>query len=181
MKIFITGGAKNGKSGLAQQLALKLAGDGPHYYVATMIPSDGEDRDRIARHLKDREGMGFETIECGRNIDTCLQNADCSGTFLLDSVTALMLNELFPDPTDCRMDPEAPDRCRLQLESFLRRTENAVIVSDFIYSDGGRYDDVTRTYRQGLAGLDRMLAQNCDTVIEVCAGNWIVHKGRLPQ
>lgn len=179
MTIFITGGVKTGKSSLAQDLALALAKGSTHYYVATMIPSDEEDHDRIRRHLADRDGLGFETLECGRNILSCLDNADKTGTFLLDSVTALLLNELFPDPTSCDMDTEAPKRCAAELEKFTAQVTNAVIVSDFIYSDAMRYDEVTRIYRQGLALIDRTLAQVCDTVIEVSAGNIMVHKGDL--
>lgn len=180
MKIFITGGAKNGKSGLAQDLALTLARGRKHYYVATMIPSDREDRDRIAHHILDRAGMGFETVECGRNIDACLAGKDLSGTFLLDSVTALMLNELFPDPKSCRMDENAPERCEKQLEMFLDQITDGVFVSDYIYSDAIRYDHVTKAYRQGLARLDRMLARRCDTVVEMVCGRPVVHKGALP-
>ena len=181
MKIFITGGAKNGKSSLAQELALKLADGGTRYYVATMIPSDQEDLDRIARHIADRAGLGFTTIECGRNIDQCLTKADPGGTFLVDSVTALLLNELFPDPSSCDMDLEAPERCAGQLTEFVKGVKNAVLVSDYIYSDACRYDEVTENYRRGLAGLDRLLARLCDTVIEVSAGSLIVHKGEMPK
>ena len=98
MKVLISGGAKNGKSSYAQDLAVALSKGGTHYYVATMIPADDEDRERIRLHLLDREGMGFETVECGRDILKCLELADPSGTFLLDSATALLLNALFPDP-----------------------------------------------------------------------------------
>ena len=63
MIVFITGGAKNGKSSYAQELAVRLAAGGKHYYIATMIPVDEEDRERIRRHIADREGMGFETVE----------------------------------------------------------------------------------------------------------------------
>ena len=35
-------------------------------YWATMEPVDGEDRARIARHLDERAGWGFSTVECGR-------------------------------------------------------------------------------------------------------------------
>lgn len=45
MIVFITGGAKNGKSSYAQDLAVKLASGGKHYYLATMIPCDEEDND----------------------------------------------------------------------------------------------------------------------------------------
>ena len=65
MIVLITGGAKNGKSSLAQNLAVKLAEGGKRYYIATMIPSDQEDRERIRRHIADRDGMGFETVEQG--------------------------------------------------------------------------------------------------------------------
>ena len=54
MIAFVSGGAKNGKSGFAQDLAVKLAGGGKRYYVATMIPVDEEDRARIRRHVADR-------------------------------------------------------------------------------------------------------------------------------
>ena len=59
MTIFISGGAKNGKSTLAQDLTVALSKGGKHYYVATMISSGAEDDDRIRRHIADREGMGF--------------------------------------------------------------------------------------------------------------------------
>ena len=45
----------------------------PLYYLATMIPVDDEDRARIKRHLKEREGWGFETIEQGQDICQCLE------------------------------------------------------------------------------------------------------------
>ena len=95
MTVFISGGAKNGKSSLAQDLAVLLSKGGALYYVATMIPADSEDEDRIRRHIADRDGMGFETVECGRDILSCLTKADKNGTFLLDSATALLMNELF--------------------------------------------------------------------------------------
>lgn len=181
MIVFITGGAKNGKSSLAQNLAVQLARGGRHYYIATMIPSDQEDRDRIRRHIEDRDGMGFETIEQGRDVVKVLTKADSSGSFLLDSVTALLLNELFPDPTSCEMDESAADRCQKGLEVLCDKAANIVFVSDYIYSDAARYDAVTETYRRGLAQLDRYLASRADTVIEVSAGNLIFHKGELPK
>ena len=181
MIVFITGGAKNGKSSLAQNLAVKLAGGGKRYYIATMIPSDQEDRDRIRRHIADRDGMGFETVEQGRDIAKVLTKADPNGSFLLDSVTALLLNELFPDPTSCEMDQDAADRCEKGLGTLCDRASNLVLVSDYIYSDAARYDEVTENYRRGLAKLDRYLASRADTVIEVSAGNLIFHKGEIPK
>ena len=110
MTALIVGGSKSGKSSLAQQLAVELAGDGKLYYLATMVPRDGEDLARIARHLEDRAGMGFETVEQGKNLPGCLSRADRSGTFLLDSVTALLTNEFFPPELDYAPDYAAGQR-----------------------------------------------------------------------
>ena len=180
MIIFISGGAKNGKTTLGQDLAVKLAAGGPHYYVATMIPADDEDRERIRRHIEDRDGLGFDTIEVGRGILSSLEKADTAGTFLLDSVTALLLNELFPDPLSCDMDMDAATKCADDIVAFARSVENAVIISDYIFLDAARYDEITETYRKCLADIDRKIAAVSDTVIEVSAGNYYLHKGGWP-
>ena len=171
MIVFITGGAKNGKSSYAQELAVRLAAGGKHYYIATMIPVDEEDRERIRRHIADREGMGFETVEQGTHILGCLDKCQPDATFLLDSTTALLMNELFLPP-DWQLDETA---------GFAQAVKNIVIVSDYIYSDAQRYDNVTEAYRRGLASMDRKLAAISDVVLEMSGGNLIVHKGVLPE
>jgi len=175
MHSFISGGCKNGKSWYAQRIA-QAAGK-PLYYVATMISTGDEDDLRIARHIADRDGWGFETIECGRNILSCLDNADPEGSFLLDSVTALLSNEMFAPEG---FDANAAQRVADELEAFVHRTRNSVIVSDYIYGDAAIYDEWTENYRRGLAYIDRRLAACCDNVLEVSAGNVICYKGVAP-
>ena len=178
MTIFLSGGAKNGKSTLAQHLTRVLAKGGPMYYVATMIPHDAEDDARIARHLQEREGWGFSTLECGKDITKSIIDKNINGSFLFDSVTALLANEMFPG-----IDPDltAPQRVKADLLALADHAENVVFVSDFIYSDAAHYDDLTQAYRKGLADADRALAVRCDCVAELCGGNITVHKGVLPQ
>lgn len=179
MTYFISGGAKNGKSTLAQDLALALASGGKHYYVATMISSGHEDDERIRRHIADRAGMGFETVECFKNILDCLSSADPNGTFLVDSVTALMQNALFPVEKNYEMDLDAAKRCADELTEFAGAVKNAVFVSDYIYSDAEDFSQSTQAYRRCLAQADRRLASVCDTVIEVCAGQYVCYKGGI--
>ena len=177
MNYFISGGCKNGKSYYAQKVAQNMARElnVPLYYLATMIPVDDEDRARIRRHLDERDGWGFETIEQGLNICDCLSGktalgnpVDPNGVFLLDSVTALLMNEMFK--LDGTVDLEAADRLASELLEFASKTGNTVFVSDYIYSDATIYEELTEKYRQGLAMLDRTLAKECDQVIEVAYG-----------
>ena len=150
MTCFISGGAKNGKSSLAQNLAVALSEGGKHHFVATMISSGAEDDDRIRRHIADREGMGFETVECFTNVLSVLDTADPEGTFLVDSATALLQNAMFPVEKNYQLDLAA-----------------------------AQYSETTEMYRKCLAGIDRRLAAVCDTVIEAAGGNFIIHKGDL--
>ena len=172
MSTYISGGCKNGKSLYAQRAA--KAGGRPLYDIATMIPCDEEDLARIRRHRDERAGWGFETLERGRDILRLLDDADPRGSFLLDSVTALLSNEMFT-PGGVRMD--APERVADALAAFVRRAPNTVLVSDYIYSDAILYDPWTEAYRRGLARVDRALAVACDNVLEVVHGLVIVHKG----
>jgi len=179
MTCFISGGAKNGKSTLAQDIAVALAGGGRLYYVATMISTGSEDDDRIRRHIADRDGMGFKTVECFHNILDCLQTADKNGVFLVDSVTALIQNSLFPVEKNYEMDLSAVDRCADELVEFAKTVRHAIFVSDYIYSDAERYSESTEMYRKCLADIDRRLVAVCDTVVEVSAGQLMIHKGDL--
>ena len=176
MTYFISGGAKCGKSSIAQEIAVRMAEGGRLYYVATMIPSGKEDDERIRRHLADREGMGFETVECFRNI---VSIAEERGTFLVDNITSLMQNALFPPETGYEMDIQSAQRCIEELMTFAQSVRHAVFVSDYIYSDAERYSESTQAYRKCLANADRKLAKCCDMVIEVTAGIPIIHKGAL--
>ena len=183
MNIFISGGCKNGKSHHAQELARNMSREKslPLYYLATMIPCDDEDRARIRRHLSEREGWGFETIEQGRDICRALDGYTLSGekvspkgVFLLDSVTALLSNEMFPPGGEVSSD--AGDRLAAEVSEFARRTGNTIFVSDYIYSDARIFDSYTENYRRALAHIDRTLAALCDQVIEVSFGFKYMYK-----
>lgn len=177
MTVFISGGVKNGKSYHAQQIAKKLSGDGPLYYLATMISHDKEDEERINRHIKDRDGMGFQTIECPRDIKSCLEKANTDGVFLLDSSTALLSNEMFLD--DGSVNLSAAEKIAGELCDLAEKVGGLVVVSDTIYSDAVRYDELTEEYRRGLAHIDKALARCFGTVLEICGGTVFCHKGAL--
>ena len=181
MKTLISGGAKNGKSFFAQKKAKELAEElnVPLYYVATMIPHDEEDHARIQRHLEERAGWGFTTIERPRNLAGLFEDKN-PGVFLVDSVTAILANEMFPPERDFDFDQEATFRVVEDFKAFSEKAENIVFVSDYIYGAAPEVSsadgDYTVEYMKGLAYVDRKLAAECDEVIEISAGIPIIHK-----
>ena len=181
MRIFISGGCKNGKSYYAQHLSMaqrmaKKRKRNAFYYVATMKPVDEEDDRRILRHRREREGWGFTTIEQPFDIEKILDKCDHEGTFLLDSLTALLANEMFL--TEGGFNEQAGRKITGGLLRITNNVRDIIIVSDYIYSDAILYDPLTEQYRKSLAKIDHAAAENCDVVLEAAHTNIVVHKGR---
>lgn len=212
MKILISGGAKNGKSMYAQKIAkaMSVEYDVPLYYVATMEPTDEEDENRIKRHVQDRAGWGFTTIEEPHklvnvfserdkgfmaesdNADNLYNtdNADNAnyldikcmgkppvnpkGVFLVDSLTALLGNNMFGKNGSMNLD--CFDDVRDDIYRFSMTASNIVMVSDAIGCDGMKFDKVTEAYRMTLARLEREIASYYDRVTEVSVGQIIEWK-----
>jgi len=178
MRVFISGGCKNGKSTYAQHLAQKQGQGRPLYYIATMAAVDNEDEERILRHQNERDGWGFVTVEQPRNIEEILEKCDTHGSFLLDSLTALLSNEMFQAG---KIDMTAHERIAQGLKQILQKIDNIVIVSDYIYSDAFLYDELTEGYRKALATLDRLAAQQCDIVLEAAYTSIVqISDGKTP-
>ena len=177
MMVFISGGCKNGKSTFAQNVAKKYCQNGKLYYIATMIPHDEEDEARVRRHLAERDGWGFETVEQGTDIHLARDRLDRHSSVLMDSVTALLSNEMFkPGGVYC---PDVKEKVAEELLAVCDWVDHIVLVSDFIYSDAEIYDEYSENYRRSLAYVDRRLAGRADAVVEVCSRNLIFHKGAV--
>ena len=179
MNIFISGGCKNGKSFYAQHYAQHLAKKqkiGGLYYIATMKPVDEEDKERIVRHRSERNGLGFKTIEQYTDIEKILDKCEYNSSFLLDSLTALLANEMFP--ADGSVNEHAAEKISGGLLKVMDNTNNIVIVSDYIYGDGRLYDPLTEKYRKALAEIDYGAAKKSDIVLEIVFTNVIIHKGK---
>ena len=91
--IFITGGARSGKSAFAEQLAQGFGA--PLCYLATARALDGEMGERILQHRK-RRGEAWLTIEEPLLPDRELSRIDGkAGAVLVDCVTLWLTNLLF--------------------------------------------------------------------------------------
>lgn len=174
MKILLIGGSKSGKSRFAQEL-VRASGQ-PMIYWATMQPTDSEDDARIAAHLLDREGWGFTTLECGRSLQSAFDRVPEGSAVLLDSVTALLANEMFAEG----IDAQAGTRTAQSLLALSRRVSTLVCVCDELWREEAAYGEGTLLFRRQLAGVCRALAAEFDVVCEVTAGILHVWKGELP-
>ena len=176
MRILLIGGGKGGKGATAQRLCRRLAEGGPMYYWATMTPRDSEDHQRIRRHIADREGWGFETIEQSTCLTDALPRVDPGGAVLLDSVTAALSEAMFGRS----FDPLAAEKVTAELLAVSRWSAHFVCTCDDIWRGGEDYAGWTEIYVRGLASVCRRLAAEFDVVCDMAAGVPRVWKGAWP-
>lgn len=179
MRILLIGGGKSGKSTFAQKLAAALSGDCPRYYWATMTPRDEEDRARIRRHVADRDGMCFQTVERSFRLPEALPLLERRGTVLFDSVTACLSEQMFP-PGELP-DGDAGTRALEELLTVSRFPAHFICVCDDLWRGGEAYQDWTEVYVRELGHVCCGLASEFDVVCEMAVGLPHVWKGALPR
>jgi adenosylcobinamide kinase/adenosylcobinamide-phosphate guanylyltransferase len=172
MNYLIIGGSKSGKSEVGEKLALALNKD-KVIYIATMKPYDEEDKRRIAIHIKNREGLRFITIEKHNKLHEIIDKIDASDTVLIDSITSLLTNEMFIN-NQIIFNPS--ETILNGLKQIILKAKNVIIVSDYIFNDAIKYDEVTENYKRELGKINKELAKLCDKVIECSFGNIKYHK-----
>lgn len=85
----VTGGARSGKSALAERLVARHAM--PRIYLATAEARDGEMGQRILEHQRQR-GPDWRTIEAPLDLAGALRATDGQGVRLVDCLTLWMSN-----------------------------------------------------------------------------------------
>ena len=98
--ILVTGGARSGKSALAERIAGQFAM--PRIYIATALAGDKEMSDRIARH-REMRGQGWQTVEESQDLSGALARTDGQGVRLVDCLTLWLANLSEAGDTAARM------------------------------------------------------------------------------
>lgn len=171
MTALVVGGASSGKSAFAEALVTKGKGK-PRYYIATLMPFDGEDRRRIARHRDLRAGKGFDTLEWYTGLSGLAVPA--RGVALLECLGNLTANEMF---TPQGAGDGALDAVVRGVLSLAEQCEDLVVVTNDVFADGRTYPNETRRYLEVLAAANAALAQRFDRVYEVVCGIPVLLKG----
>lgn len=87
----VTGGARSGKSALAERLVARH--DLPRIYIATAESRDDEMSERIAQH-QSRRGESWITVEEPVALDRALRETDGRGVRLVDCLTLWLANRM---------------------------------------------------------------------------------------
>ncbi len=125
--LYISGGARSGKSLYAEQRALALAG--PRSYIATCPVLDDEMAARIDRHQQRRADQGWQTIEEPVDLVAALEVTHDSRVVLVDCVTLWINNLLYAAGTEHQtLDEDTIHRLTLQVIDAARQGERTVIL-----------------------------------------------------
>ncbi|MFZ9018355.1 MAG: bifunctional adenosylcobinamide kinase/adenosylcobinamide-phosphate guanylyltransferase [Ilumatobacteraceae bacterium] len=164
MLTFLLGGARSGKSALAEELARRSGG--PVTYLATCPRIDGDHEldDRIARHRAERPA-GWTTIE--EEIDLAGATAAATDDFLVVDCLTLWVNNLVHHGTS---DDELLRASRLAIESVRRRSGSSVVVSNEVGPGIVPAAPATRRYRALLGRVNRQWAEAADRSVFLVAG-----------
>lgn len=107
--ILITGGARSGKSHLAEQRVKQIAQDNQKQvlYIATSLIFDKEMAKRVEKHKKMRPDY-WQTYEGHRDLGKLIQQKNTEyGVILLECITTMLTNLLFDETGD--LSPELMD------------------------------------------------------------------------
>lgn len=158
--ILITGGARSGKSLLAETRALSLPGR--PVYIATATAGDAEMVARIAAHRARRDAR-WTDVEAPLDLVGALARTDGQGARLVDCLTLWLSNLMFSD-RDWRAEAEALARALPAQASPVILVTNEVglgIVPD---------NALARAFRDAAGTLNQTIAAVADEVILAVAG-----------
>ena len=169
--ILLTGGARSGKSRLAQELALKSGGR--VLFVATAEAGDDEMQRRIESHRQSRPS-DWITLEVTTHIGKSItKNIDEAGTVIIDCVTLLVNNvfQRFDENTDPLRVEKAVTAEIKELCDYIDHAEaDFIIVTNEVGLGIIPGDRVSRLYRDLLGKANQMLAEHVDEVYLMVSG-----------
>ena len=166
----VLGGARSGKSALAERLATATGLD--RHYIATADAWDAEMATRIAQHRIGR-GSGWKTTEAPLDLVGALAGVTKGQVILVDCATLWLTNQLMADA------PVAIE-CALLIAAVQACPAPVVIVSNEVGWGIVPDNALARAFRDHQGSLNQHLAAAADLVIGVMAGLPVVLKGQMP-
>jgi adenosylcobinamide kinase/adenosylcobinamide-phosphate guanylyltransferase len=172
MKQLILGGARSGKSALAEQLA-KTSGKSVIYIAtANAVHNDGEMHSRIQHHQQ-RRPSEWQTVETPLLLAQQLEKlASPDHCLLIDCLTLWLTNCLIEQDIDTW-----PKERKALLDCLENLPGNIIMVSNEVGSGIVPLGELNRRFVDECGFLHQSVASICDRVILTAAGLPLIMKG----
>ena len=166
----ILGGARSGKSRLAEQIAQKS--QKTVIYIATAQANDAEMQQRIQHHQQQRP-TEWQLIEEQLYLAECLEKNDAAEQIILvDCLTLWMSNLLMDSNPDLQMD-----QCRKLLAILPKLKSDIILVSNETGLGVIPMGEITRKFVDESGRLHQQLGQIAEKVVFCVAGFPMILKG----
>lgn len=186
MLVVVTGGARSGKSAVAQDLAVQLDAAGVPVTVAVFgRPDDAEMAERIARHREDRPA-GFRTVEVADPRAWSAQAVhggllvDCMGTLLGRIMTLDHAGRTGEAPGFSTDEEVAEEHARaveyalsVVAQDLIGRTDPTIVVTNEVGDGVVPAFASGRLFRDVLGRVNRLLVDHADAAYLCVAGRLI--------
>ena len=186
--IFVTGGAKSGKSKFAEEMLLKLNnGNQKNIYLATSLVFDEEMKEKVRLHKKRRKNDWF-TVETYRNFKNKLNNFfenndKIKNNLLVDCLTNMITNIIFENQnidwnnferklyiqTLKKLNKNVKNSVD-ELLNITNQFENTVIVSNELGMGLVPSYPLGRYFREIAGKMNQIVAEKADEVYFVVSG-----------
>jgi len=178
--ILILGGARSGKSSLAEKVAWQLGADDV-LYVATAEARDEEMQERIHKHRLQRPST-WRTLEKPLQVASAIEaNQSGADVVLLDCMTILVSNIVLQAE---QQGADAEEMVKEEVEALIatiaRSSATWIIVSNEVGMGLVPAYPLGRIYRDALGRANQRLAAAADHVWFLVAGLPMLLKGKLP-
>jgi adenosylcobinamide kinase/adenosylcobinamide-phosphate guanylyltransferase len=160
-KVFILGGARSGKSGFAERVAVECGE--PVLYVATATAEDDEMAERIARHRAQRPSY-WRTLEALSGVAAAIGSSSDAATVIVEDLTLLLSNLMLADSETAERHATDDVLQLLELEYHV------ILVSNEVGMGIVPEHPLGRMFRDALGRLNQAVAAACDEVYLMVAG-----------
>ena len=186
--IFVTGGAKSGKSKFAEEMLLKLNnGKQKNIYLATSLIFDEEMKEKIRLHKKRRKNDWF-TVETYKNFENELNNFfenndKTKNNMLVDCLTNMITNIIFENQNidwnnfERKLYIQTLKKLNKNVENSVdellnitNQFENTVIVSNELGMGLVPSYPLGRYFREIAGKMNQIVAEKADEVYFVVSG-----------
>ena len=186
--IFVTGGAKSGKSKFAEEMLLKLNnGNQKNIYLATSLVLDEEMKEKVQLHKKRRKNDWF-TVETYKNFKNKLNNFfenndKIKNNLLVDCLTNMITNIIFENQNidwnnfERKLYIQTLKKLNKNVENSVdellnitNQFENTVIVSNEMGMGLVPSYPLGRYFREIAGKMNQIVAEKADEVYFVVSG-----------